>query len=405
MQRNIEQIREDFPILNREVNKRPLVYLDNAATAQTPVQVIETIEKYYKNDNANIHRGVHFLSQKATDAYEQARIKVQKFINAPLAHEVIFTTGTTMGINLVANGLNKMIHKGDEILISTLEHHANIVPWQMLCERTGAVLKVIELKDDGTLSMESFDALLSAKTKVLAVSHVSNTLGTVNPIEEFINKAHKVGALVLIDGAQATPHMKVDVQALNCDFYVSSGHKMYGPTGVGFLYGKEALLNKMEVYQGGGEMIAEVTFDKTTYAELPHKFEAGTPNIAGGIGLGAAVDYMEEIGVDYIAQREQELHDYAMEQMKQFDDIDYYGTAENKASVISFNLRDVHPYDVGVIIDKLGVAVRTGHHCTQPLMQRFEIPGTVRASFAFYNTKEDVDRFIEALAKARMMLK
>lgn len=405
MQRSIEQIREDFPILNREVNKRPLVYLDNAATAQTPVQVIDTIEKYYKNDNANIHRGVHFLSQKATDAYEQARIKVQKFINAPLPHEVIFTTGTTMGINLVANGLHKMIHKGDEILISTLEHHANIVPWQMLCERTGAVLKVIELKDDGTLSMESFDELLSTKTKVLAVSHVSNTLGTVNPIKEYIEKAHKVGALVLIDGAQATPHMKVDVQALDCDFYVSSGHKMYGPTGVGFLYGKETLLNKMEVYQGGGEMIAEVTFDKTTYAELPHKFEAGTPNIAGGIGLGAAVDYMEEIGVDYIAQREQELHDYAMEQMKQFDDIDYYGTAENKASVISFNLRDVHPYDVGVIIDKLGVAVRTGHHCTQPLMARFEIPGTVRASFAFYNTKEDVDRFIEALAKARMMLK
>lgn len=402
---NINQIRSEFPVLDQEVNGKPLVYFDNAATSQTPNEVVEAIDSYYKHDNANIHRGVHYLSQKATDAYEEAREKVKQFIGARHLEEIIFTTGTTMGINLVANGLRSQIEAGDEILISTLEHHANIVPWQLLCEQTGAVLKVIPITQSGEFEMDTLDTLLSSKTKIVAVSHVSNTLGTINPIEEIIERAHEKGALVLIDGAQATPHMAVNVQTLNCDFYVSSGHKMFGPTGVGFLYGKKSLLESLDVYQGGGEMIAEVSFEKTPYAELPHKFEAGTPNISGGIALGKAIDYINRIGIESIAKREDALLQYAKTKMEAISGITYYGTAARKAAVISFNVDGVHPYDVGVILDKLGIAVRTGHHCTQPLMQHYDIPGTVRASFAFYNTEEEIDRFISALEKAISMLK
>ncbi|MGB0777622.1 MAG: aminotransferase class V-fold PLP-dependent enzyme [Flavobacteriaceae bacterium] len=402
---DIQQIRSQFPILNQEVNGKPLAYFDNAATSQTPLSVIDAIATYYKTDNANIHRGVHYLSQKATDDYEEAREKVRKHIGASASCEVIFTTGTTMGINMVANGLRSELKTGDEILISELEHHANIVPWQLVCEATGAKLKVIPITDKGEINMEAFEKLLSDKTKILSVSHISNTLGTINPVEHMIRRAHSHGAQVLIDGAQATPHLNIDVTALDCEYYVSSGHKMYGPTGVGFLYGKKDALNKLDVYQGGGEMIAEVTFEKTTYAELPHKFEAGTPNISGGIGLGAAIDYIQEIGIERIAAREQELLDYAMDKLSAFEDIEYYGTSENKAAVISFNIKGIHPYDVGVILDKLGVAVRTGHHCTQPIMQCYNIPGTIRASFAFYNTFEEIDQFIGALDRAYMMLK
>jgi cysteine desulfurase/selenocysteine lyase len=402
---NIEAIRADFPILDQTVNGRPLVYFDNAATGQTPSKVIEAISDYYLEENANIHRGVHYLSQKATDAYEEARHKIKDYINAPLVEEVIFTSGTTMGINLVANGLNSTIKKGDEIIISTLEHHANIVPWQMLCDRTGAVLKVIPLHRDGTLDMDSFYKMLNENVALVAISHISNTLGTINPVKEMIQAAQKLEALTLIDGAQATPHLKVDVQELDCDFYVSSGHKMYGPTGVGFLFGKKNRLMALDVYQGGGEMIDQVTFKKTTYAELPHRFEAGTPNIAGGIGLGYAIDYINEIGLNNIANRENELLEYAVEKMSDFDDLIYFGQAKDKASVISFNVDGVHPYDIGVILDKMGIAVRTGHHCTQPLMDYYEIPGTIRASFSFYNTFEEIDLFIEALKKAIAMLK
>ena len=402
---NINQIRSEFPVLDQEVNGKPLVYFDNAATSQTPNEVVEAIDSYYKHDNANIHRGVHYLSQKATDAYEEAREKVKQFIGARHLEEIIFTTGTTMGINLVANGLRSQIEAGDEILISTLEHHANIVPWQLLCEQTGAVLKVIPITRSGEFEMDTLATLLSSKTKIVAVSHVSNTLGTINPIEEIIERAHEKGALVLIDGAQATPHMAVNIQTLNCDFYVSSGHKMFGPTGVGFLYGKKSLLESLDVYQGGGEMIAEVSFEKTTYADLPHKFEAGTPNISGGIALGKAIDYINRIGIESIAKREDALLQYAKTKMEAISGITYYGTAARKAAVISFNVDGVHPYDVGVILDKLGIAVRTGHHCTQPLMQHYDIPGTVRASFAFYNTEEEIDRFISALEKAISMLK
>jgi cysteine desulfurase/selenocysteine lyase len=402
---NIEAIRADFPILDQTVNGRPLVYFDNAATGQTPLKVIEAISDYYLEENANIHRGVHYLSQKATDAYEEARHKIKDYINAPLVEEVIFTSGTTMGINLVANGLNSTIKKGDEIIISTLEHHANIVPWQMLCDRTGAVLKVIPLHRDGTLDMDSFYKMLNENVALVAISHISNTLGTINPVKEMIQAAQKLEALTLIDGAQATPHLKVDVQELDCDFYVSSGHKMYGPTGVGFLFGKKNRLMDLDVYQGGGEMIDQVTFKKTTYAELPHRFEAGTPNIAGGIGLGYAIDYINEIGLNNIANRENELLEYAVEKMSDFDDLIYFGQAKDKASVISFNVDGVHPYDIGVILDKMGIAVRTGHHCTQPLMDYYEIPGTIRASFSFYNTFEEIDLFIEALKKAIAMLK
>jgi cysteine desulfurase/selenocysteine lyase len=401
---DILAIRKDFPILNRKVNGQPLVYLDNAATSQTPQQVIDVIVDYYQGYNANIHRGVHTLSQEATDAYEAARQKIQKHFNIAKAHEVIFTSGTTDAINLVANGFTAFLQKGDEVLVSAMEHHSNIVPWQMLCERTGAILKVIPMNTNGELVMEEYHKLLSERTKLVFCNHVSNALGTINPIKEIIDAAHKAGAAVLIDGAQAAPHIKADMQALNVDFYTVSAHKMCGPTGVGMLYGKEEWLKKLPPYQGGGEMIAEVTFEKTTYADLPHKFEAGTPNICGGIAFGAALDYMNQIGFEAIAQYEHELLQYATEQLLTIDGLKIYGTATNKTSVISFNIEGIHPYDIGTIVDKLGIAVRTGHHCAQPIMDFYKIPGTVRASFSFYNTKEEVDRLVEGVKRAKNML-
>lgn len=404
MSLNIENIRKDFPILNRQVNGKPLVYFDNAATSQTPQQVIDCIVDYYSGYNANIHRGVHTLSQEATDKYEEARLKIQTHFNAKKTHEIIFTSGTTHGINLIANGFSSLLKKDDEIIVSALEHHSNIVPWQMLCERTGATLKVIPMNQDGELVMSEFDKLLSQNTKLVFVNHISNALGTINPIEAIIEKAHQVDAAVLVDGAQACPHIKPDVQALDVDFYVASAHKMCGPTGVGILYGKEKWLNLLPPYQGGGEMIAEVTFEKTTYADLPHKFEAGTPNICGGIAFGAAIDYMNAIGFDAIANYEHELLEYATEKLLAIDGLKIYGTSKHKTSVVSFNLEGIHPYDVGTILDKLGIAVRTGHHCAQPIMDFFKIPGTVRASFAFYNTKEEIDALVAGVKKAQMML-
>lgn len=403
---DIEKIRTDFPILNREVNGKPLVYFDNGATSQKPQLVIDAIDKYYTHENSNIHRGIHTLSQEATNAYEIARKKLQQFINAKHEHEVIFTKGTTDSINLIASSFGKKhLKKGDEIIISTMEHHSNIVPWQMVCEEKEAILKVIPINEKGEIIFEEYLKLLSDKTKLVSVTHVSNTLGTINPIKEIIEKAHQKGALVLIDGAQAVPHTKVDVQALNCDFYAFSGHKMFGPTGVGILYGKEDLLNDLPPYQGGGDMIKTVTFEKTTYNELPHKFEAGTPNIVGGIGLGVAVDYMNAIGIDKIEAYEHELLNYATEQIKQIEGVRIIGEATKKASVLSFVVDGTHPSDIGMIIDKLGIAIRTGHHCTEPLMNRFNIPGTARASFAFYNTFEEIDIFINALNRAIKMLR
>ncbi|MFL1010816.1 aminotransferase class V-fold PLP-dependent enzyme [Flavisericum labens] len=401
---NVHNIRKDFPILSRKVNGKPLVYFDNAATSQTPQQVIDAIVDYYSNYNANIHRGVHTLSQEATDLYEQSREKIRAHFNAKFTHEIIFTSGTTHGINLVANGFGSFLEKGDEVIVSALEHHSNIVPWQMLCERTGATLKVIPMNEEGELLMDEFDQLLSSKTKLVFVNHISNALGTINPIKYIIEKTHKVGAAVLIDGAQSCPHIKPDVQKLNVDFYVASAHKMCGPTGVGILYGKEEWLKKLPPYQGGGEMIAEVTFEKTTYAELPHKFEAGTPNIAGGIVFGTAIDYMNNIGFDDIANYEHELLEYATEKLLSIEGLKIYGTSKHKTSVISFNLEGIHPYDVGTILDKMGIAVRTGHHCAQPIMDFYRIPGTVRASFAFYNTKDEIDALVEGVKKAKMML-
>ena len=389
---------------SQKVNGKPLVYFDNGATSQKPQVVIDAISKYYSEINANIHRGVHTLSQLATDAYEASRNTIQNHLNAKHNHEIIFTSGTTFGINLVANGFASLLKVGDEVMVSALEHHSNIVPWQFLCEKTGAKLVVIPMNEKGELILSDFDNLLSEKTKIVTVNHISNALGTLNPIEYIIKKAHGVGAAVLIDGAQATPHLRPDVQALDCDFYVFSGHKVCGPTGVGILYGKEEWLRKLPPYQGGGEMIAEVTFEKTTYADLPHKFEAGTPNISGGIVLGTAIDYMNSIGFDNIAAYEQELLEYGTKRIQEIEGVTIYGTSENKASVISFNIDGIHPYDIGTIIDKLGIAVRTGHHCAQPIMNFFNIPGTIRASFAFYNTKEEIDIFVEAVKKAQMML-
>jgi cysteine desulfurase/selenocysteine lyase len=401
---DIKKIRSDFPILSRKVNGKPLVYFDNGATSQKPQVVIDAISKYYEEINANIHRGVHTLSQLATDAYEASRGKIQNHINAQFAHEVLFTSGTTFGINLVANGFASILKPGDEVLVSAMEHHSNIVPWQMLCERTGATLKVIPMNDNGELIMAEYDKLLSDKTKIVTVNHISNALGTVNPIKYMTDKAHEFGAAVLIDGAQAVPHIKPDVQNLDCDFYVFSGHKICGPTGIGILYGKESWLNKLPAYQGGGEMIKDVSFEKTTYAELPHKFEAGTPNVAGGIVLGTAVDYMNSVGFDNIQQQELELLEYGTRRLLEIEGLKIYGTAAIKTSVISFNIEGIHPYDIGTIIDKLGIAVRTGHHCAQPIMSYFKIPGTIRASFSFYNTKEEIDAMVEAIKRAKAML-
>jgi cysteine desulfurase/selenocysteine lyase len=401
---DVAAIRKDFPILSRKVHGQDLVYLDNAATSQTPLAVIEAITHYYSHYNANIHRGVHSLSQEATDAYEQARIKVQKHFNAAHAYEVILTAGTTHSINIVASGFEALLKKGDELLVSALEHHSNIVPWQMAAEKTGAVLKVIPMLIDGTLDMAAFHAMISPATKLVFCNHVSNALGTVNPIQEIIGAAHAVGAAVLIDGAQAAPHIQADVQALDVDFYVASAHKICGPTGVGMLYGKEEWLEKLPPYQGGGEMIATVSFEKTTYAGLPHKFEAGTPNIAGGIAFGAALDYMHSIGFDKIAAYEQELLVYATKALLTIEGLEIYGTAAEKTAVVSFNIKGLHPYDIGSILDQMGIAVRTGHHCAQPIMDYYSIPGTVRASFSFYNTFEEIDRLVAGVQKAKDML-
>lgn len=402
---DIETIRKDFPLLSREVNGKPLVYLDNGATAQKPRQVINAISHYYELENANVHRGVHFLSQLATDQFEAARETVRKFMNAAHLHEVIFTRGTTEAINLVAHSFGRaFVKQGDEILISAMEHHSNIVPWQMMCELYGATLKVIPYNDKGELILEDYQKLLTEKTKLVSVTHISNALGTINPVKEMIRMAHEKNIPVMIDGAQAAPHTIIDVQELDADFYAFSGHKVFGPTGIGILYGKESFLNAIPPYHGGGEMIKTVTFEKTTYNELPHKFEAGTPDIAGVIGLGEAIKYITALGIENIAAWEHELLEYATEKLLQIPGLRIIGTAENKASVISFMVGNIHPYDLGVLVDKMGIAIRTGHHCAQPIMDHFCIPGTARASFAFYNTKADVDALITALNKAVMML-
>jgi len=401
---DINKIRNDFPILSRKVNGQDLVYFDNAATSQTPKQVIDVIVDYYTRLNSNIHRGVHKLSQEATEAYEQARIKIQKHFNVAHPYEVIFTAGTTESINLIASGYSEVLQPGDELIISALEHHSNIVPWQMLSEKTGAQLKVIPMTLEGTLDMETYEKLLSSKTKLVFVNHVSNALGTINPIKEIIKKAHVHGAKVLIDGAQACPHIKSDLQALEVDFYVTSAHKLCGPTGVGMLYGKKDLLEELPPYQGGGEMIATVTFEKTTYADLPHKFEAGTPNISGGIAFGAALDHMNEIGFEAIATYESELLSYATAALNKIPGMKIYGESSDKTAVVSFNVENIHPYDLGSLLDQMGIAVRTGHHCAQPIMDFFKIPGTVRASFSFYNTFEEIDRLVAGIQKAVMML-
>lgn len=401
---NVDEIRKDFPILSRKVNGQPLVYFDNAATSQKPLAVINSIADYYSNYNANIHRGVHALSQEATDAFEQAREKIRKHFNIQKSGEVIFTSGTTHAINIVASGFRKLLSPGDELIVSALEHHSNIVPWQMLCEETGAVLKVIPMNNEGELDYNAYLNLLSENTKLVFLNHISNALGTINPVEKIIEKAHKAGAGVLIDGAQACAHLKPDLQALDVDFYTCSAHKICGPTGIGILYGKEEWLTKLPPYQGGGEMIKEVTFEKTTYADLPHKFEAGTPNISGAIAFGVAIDYLNAIGFETIQNFENQLLLYATKKLLEIEGLRIYGTSAHKTSVISFNIESIHPYDIGTILDQMGIAVRTGHHCAQPIMDFYKIPGTVRASFAFYNTFHEIDVLINALNKAKQML-
>jgi cysteine desulfurase/selenocysteine lyase len=399
---DVERIREDFPVLKQTIHGKPLVYLDNAATAQKPYAVIEAIRKFHEVDCANIHRGVHELSQRSTAAYEGTRAKMKRFLNARSKSELIFVRGTTEGINLVASSWGrKNVREGDEIIISTMEHHSNIVPWQMLCESTGATLRVIPINDRGELVMEAYEKLLNPRTKMVAVTHVSNALGTINPVGEIIAMAHRAGALALIDGAQAAPHLKVDVQALDADFYALSGHKMVGPTGIGILYGKSKLLNAMPPYQGGGDMIKTVTFEKTTYADLPYKFEAGTPNIAGGIGLGAAVDYLNNIGLNRIAAYEHELLVYGTQALEQIPGLRMIGTAREKAAVLSFVIEGIHPHDIGTVLDRMGIAVRTGHHCAQPVMDRFGVPATTRASLAFYNTVQEIDALAAGLRKVK----
>lgn len=401
---NVLEIRKDFPILERKINGKQLVYFDNAATSQTPQQVIDVISDYYSIYNANIHRGVHQLSQEATDKYEGARQTIQKHFNAKHSHEIIFTSGTTHSINIVAHGFETFLQKEDVVLVSAMEHHSNIVPWQMLCQKTGATMKVIPMSNQGELDMRSYEMLLKLKPKLVFVNHISNALGTINPIDKIINQAHSVGAAVLIDGAQACPHIKSDVQALDVDFYVTSAHKMCGPTGIGMLYAKEKWLKKLPPYQGGGEMISEVTFEKTSYAGLPHKFEAGTPNVCGGIAFGAAIDYMNAVGFDKIAAYENDLLSYATKELLAIEGLKIYGTAKDKTSVISFNIDGIHAYDLGTIIDKLGIAIRTGQHCAQPVMDFYGISGTARASFAFYNTKAEIDQLVTALKRAKAML-
>ena len=404
--KSISEIRRDFPILERKIGGNPLVYFDNGATSQKPQQVINSIVQYYTTYNANIHRGVHTLSQEATEAYETARKKLQKHINAAKPYEVLFTSGTTEGINLVATCLTPFVKAGEEVLVLTTEHHSNIVPWQLLAQRTGAVVRPIPVDKEGMILMEDFKAMLSERTKVVSCQHVSNALGNVHPVKEIIHLAHSVGAVVLIDGAQSCPHFSIDVQDLDADFYAASGHKMYAPTGIGFLYGKEAWLEKLPPYKGGGDMIKTVCFEETTYADLPYKLEAGTPNICGGIAYGVAIDYMHSLGMADIAAHEHNLLKYAHEQIQGLGGITIYGThdLDRKAGVISFNVEGAHPYDVGTLLDQMGIAVRTGHHCAQPVMDFYHIPGTIRASFAVYNTLEEVDRLVTGLQKAMKML-
>jgi len=401
---DVKKIRDDFPILKRKINGNQLIYFDNAATSQTPQVVIDKISDYYSNYNSNIHRGVHMLSQEATESYEKSRQILQNQFNAKSSNEIIFTSGSTHGINIVASGYSNFLKKGDEIILSEMEHHSNIVPWQMLCEKTGAIIRIAKMDENGVLILDYFKSICSNKTKLVLVSHVSNALGTINPIESIISIAHSYNAVVLIDGAQAAPHIKIDLQKLDVDFYVVSGHKLMGPTGIGVLYGKESLLDMLPPYQGGGEMIEEVTFSKTTYAKLPHKFEAGTPNISGGIALGTAIIYLNEIGFDSISKYEKSLLDYATSKLLEIDGLKIYGESNQKTAVISFNIESIHPYDLGTILDKLGIAVRTGHHCAQPIMDHFNIPGTIRASFSFYNTKEEIDIMVEAIKRAKLML-
>jgi cysteine desulfurase/selenocysteine lyase len=402
---DVASIREQFPALHQTVYGKPLVYLDNGATSQKPQMVIDAIDRYYSKENSNIHRGVHFLSQHATTLYEDARTTIQKYINAPSSDEVLFTSGTTGGINLVAFSFGETLKEGDEIIISAMEHHSNIVPWQLLCERKKCVLKVIPINSKGELIMDEFDKLLSNKTKLVSVTHISNALGTINPIREIISKAHAIGAKVLIDGAQSIQHTKIDVQELDCDFFIFSGHKVFGPTGVGILFGKRELLDQMPPYQGGGDMIAKVTFEKTTYNELPHKFEAGTPNISGGIALGTAFEFLNQLDLDAVEAYETDLLNYAQSELLKLEGLRIIGTAAHKTSVVSFIIDGLHPFDVGTLLDKQGIAIRTGHHCTQPVMDFFEIPGTIRASFAFYNTKEEVDILVNGLKRSISMIK
>tara|TARA_B100000749_G_scaffold177326_1_gene136961 strand:- start:3 stop:1217 length:1215 start_codon:yes stop_codon:yes gene_type:complete len=401
---DINKIRKQFPILNRKVNGEKLTYLDNGATSQKPQSVIDAIDNYYRNENSNVHRGIHLLSERATDKFEQTRIAVQLFIGAKHNHEIIFTKGTTDSVNLVANGFRSLLKQGDEILISELEHHSNIVPWQMCCDVSGATLKVIPILDNGELDMDEFEKLLSENTKLVALSHVANSLGTINPVEEIIEKCHRVGTKVLIDGAQAASYISLNMQDLDADFYCFSAHKMYGPTGVGVLYGKEESLNELPPYQGGGEMIEEVSFEKTTYADLPHKFEAGTPNIAGVIAFKNAIDFISELGIKNIAKHIRDLLKYATSEILKIEGVKIYGTSEKKSGIISFNIEGLYPYDIGMILDKLGVAIRTGHHCTQPVMNYYKIPGTARISFALYNSKSEIDTCINAIKKAKQML-
>jgi cysteine desulfurase/selenocysteine lyase len=401
----VEEIREQFPALRRQVYNKNLIYFDNGATSQKPQVVLDAIQKYYSRDNANIHRGVHYLSQKATNEYEQARRIIQAYIGAEKSEEIIFTKGTTDGINLVANSFGELLTEGDEILITAMEHHSNIVPWQMLCQRKKLTLKVVPINSKGELLIDSLDTLLTERTKLFAFTHISNTLGTINPVKKLIDCAHAVGAKVLLDGAQSIQHMPIDVKALDCDFFVFSSHKVFGPTGIGVLYGKESLLDSMPPYQGGGDMISKVTFERTTYNDLPFKFEAGTPHIAGGICLGEAIHFLASQDLEGIQRHEKELAEYAQDLLDTFEGVRIIGEAKNKTSVVSFVVDGIHPFDLGVLLDKQGIAVRTGHHCTQPLMEFFKIPGTVRASFAFYNTKQEIDTFISAVEKGISMLK
>ena len=403
--RSLENIRDEFPILHQKINGEDLVYLDNAASTQKPKAVINAIKDYYENDHSNVHRGVHTLSVRATEAYEDAREKVSQFVNSPNKNQIIFTKGTTESINLIAGSLTNLIEKNDEILITAMEHHSNIVPWQELCKRTGAILKIIPINDNGEILIDKYTEMVTNKTKLVSVVHLSNTLGTINPIEEIIDTAKLNNAITVIDGAQSAGHLLVDVQELDCDFYLFSGHKVFGPTGIGVLYGKENILNQIDPYQFGGEMILKVTFDETTYNGLPHKFEAGTPNIAGAVGIGASIDFINSLDRELCHQYEMSLHDYALEKLEQFDDIRIIGKSSKKSAIISFVIDGIHPHDIGTIINQKGIAVRTGHHCTMPLMDFYGIPGTVRASFSIYNNHAEVDKLIDAINLAIKMLK